>query len=95
MAAMAAANAEFLGAVPVWAARARWLARGRRPCAPWLCSTRRTLESAAAPVKKAAGKAASAVKKANTKVNVPSNEELAKWYGKYWRVALQFGPCGL
>uniref|UniRef100_A9U5B1 Chlorophyll a-b binding protein, chloroplastic n=1 Tax=Physcomitrium patens TaxID=3218 RepID=A9U5B1_PHYPA len=46
---------------------------------------------AAAPVKKAAGKAASAVKKANTKVNVPSNEELAKWYGPDRRIYLPEG----
>lgn len=48
-------------------------------------------KKAAAPAKKAAGKAAGAVKKASVKVNVPSNEELAKWYGPDRRIYLPEG----
>lgn len=79
MAAMAAAKAEFLGQSVV-ASKSEVVSE--RKGALRVVSLLGKAKKAAAPAKKAAGKAAGAVKKASVKVNVPSNEELAKWYGK-------------
>ncbi len=78
---MAAAKAQFLGQSVV-ASRSGVVAerQGALRVVSLLGKGKKAAEKATKEVKKAAPKAA---KKAAAKVNRPSNEELAKWYGEY------------
>ena len=88
---MAAAKAEFLGQSVVASKSGvvthrqgalrvvSLLSKGKKVAAKATKQVKKAAPKSAGPVKKAAG----AVKKAVAKVNRPSNEELAKWYGEY------------
>ena len=108
MAAMAAAKAEFLGQSVVTSKSGvvahrqgalrvvSLLTKGKKAAAKATKQVKKAAPKLPSPVKKAPSpvkKAASAVRKAAATVNRPSNEELAKWYGKYRQcldLALQF-----
>lgn len=76
---MAAAKAEFLGQAVVQASTKRDVVKQgeQRVVALFKGGKSKVPAKAAAQTKKAA----TALKKAAAKVNVPNNEELAKWYG--------------
>lgn len=76
------------------AAKTEFLGQGLAGAvAPSSSNVTRTVKVSAVlkKAKKAAAPAKKAAQKAVSKVNVSSNEELAKWYGEYWVTHIQLG----
>lgn len=97
---MAAAKTEFLGQSVVALSSKRGIVARQQQQQPGVVAlfknSKKVAKKAPPPVKKAASvakkaapvpvkKVASVAKKAAKKVNVASNEELAKWYGEFFR----------